>query len=248
MTADNLLDIIAVGFDSKRTQVLIDIQGIQNLYPLSIKIAKAITLSTVKAVFGFQDSTNIGMAFFPSIQAAPSFLYSDKLKKKVPCLIPAAIDQDNFWRMTRDIAEKLDYYKPAQIHSKFLPALNKEGKMSSSLPETAIYTTDKPKDIEKKIKNVFTGGQPTIKDQKEKGANPTICPVFWYEQYFFELDDRRLEEIRHECISGKLLCGEHKMCLISKVKKFLEAFQAKREEAKTKVNDFLYDPNREIFL
>jgi tryptophanyl-tRNA synthetase len=248
MTADNLLDIIAVGFNSKKTQILVDTEGIRELYPLSIKIAKAITLSTVKAVFGFQDSTNIGMAFFPSIQATPSFLYSYKLRKKVPCLIPAAIDQDNFWRMTRDVAEKLDYYKPAQVHSKFLPALNKEGKMSSSSPESAIYTTDKPKEIERKIKNAFTGGQPTIKEQREKGANPNICPVFWYEQYFFEPDDRKLEEIRHDCICGKLLCGEHKLSLIGKIKKFLEDFQAKRDEAKAEVKEFLYDPSREVVL
>ncbi|MGQ9782047.1 MAG: tryptophan--tRNA ligase [Nitrososphaeria archaeon] len=248
MTNDNLLDIIAVGFNAKRTQILIDIQGIHELYPISIKVAKAITFSTVKAVFGFEDSTNIGMAFFPSVQAAPSFLYSEKLRRPVPCLIPAAIDQDNFWRMTRDVADKLGYYKPAQIHSKFLPALNKEGKMSSSLPETAVYTTDKPKDIERKIKNAFTGGQPTVEEQRKKGGNPHICPVFWYEQYFFEKDDRKLEEIRHSCLTGGLLCGEHKINLITKVKNFLADFQKKREEARTMVNEFLYDPNKEVVL
>lgn len=248
MTDDNLLDIIAVGFDARRTQILIDTRGIHELYPISIKVAKAITLSTVKAVFGFEDSTNIGMTFFPSVQAAPSFLYSEKLGRPVPCLIPAAIDQDNFWRMTRDVADKLGYYKPAQVHSKFLPALNKEGKMSSSLPETAVYTTDKPKDVERKIKNAFTGGQPTVEEQRKKGGNPQICPVFWYEQYFFEKDDRRLEEIRQSCLTGRLLCGEHKISLVTKVKDFLEDFQRKREQARTKVNEFLYDPDRQVVL
>jgi len=248
MTDDNLLDIIAVGFDARRTQILIDTRGIHELYPISIKVAKAITLSTVKAVFGFEDSTNIGMTFFPSVQAAPSFLYSEKLGRPVPCLIPAAIDQDNFWRMTRDVADKLGYYKPAQVHSKFLPALNKEGKMSSSLPETAVYTTDKPKDVERKIKNAFTGGQPTVEEQRKKGGNPQICPVFWYEQYFFEKDDRRLEEIRQSCLTGRLLCGEHKISLVIKVKDFLEDFQRKREQARTKVNEFLYDPDRQVVL
>ncbi|MEM3403689.1 MAG: tryptophan--tRNA ligase [Nitrososphaeria archaeon] len=248
MTLDNLLDIIAIGFDPKRTQILIDIKKIQELYPISIRVAKAITYSTVKAVFGFEDSTNIGMIFFPSIQAAPAFLYSEKLRRSVPCLIPAAIDQDNFWRMTRDVAEKLGYYKPAQVHSKFLPALSKGGKMSSSLPETAIYTTDKPKDIERKIKNAFTGGQPTIEEQRKRGANPDICPVFFYEKYFFEKDDIKLNEIEIECRTGKLLCGEHKMCLINKVKEFLLEFQEKREKAKDKVNEFLYDPEKEIAL
>ena len=247
-TMDNMLDIIAVGFNPKKTQILVDTLWIQELYSISIRVAKMINFSTVRAVFGFTESTNIGMIFFPSIQAAPSVLYSDKLKKPVPCLIPAAIDQDNYWRMMRDIAEKLGYYKPAQVHSKFLPSLSKGGKMSSSSPESAIYTTDKPKDIEKKIKNAFTGGQPTVEEQKKKGANPYICPIFWYDNYFFETNDVKLEEIRQDCISGKLLCGEHKMCLISKVKNFLADFQAKREKAKDVVNDFLYDPKREVVL
>ncbi|MEM2180934.1 MAG: tryptophan--tRNA ligase [Nitrososphaeria archaeon] len=248
MTSDNLLDIIAVGFDYKKTQIIIDTKEIKELYTIAIKIAKSITLSTVKAVFGFTDSSNIGMIFFPSIQAAPCFLYSEKIGKPVPCLIPAAIDQDNFWRMTRDVAEKLGYYKPAQIHSKFLPALNKEGKMSSSLPETAIYTTDSPEDVRRKVKNAFTGGQPTIEEQRKKGGNPYICPVYFYEQYFFEKDDKKLEDIRSGCLNGNLLCGEHKNSLISKIITFLEDFQIKREKAKNIVEKYIFDPKREISL
>jgi len=248
MTYDNLLDIIAVGFDCEKTQIIIDTMGIKELYNIAIKIAKSITLSTVKAVFGFTDSTNIGMVFFPSIQAAPCFLYSEKFGKRIPCLIPAAIDQDNFWRMTRDVAEKLGYYKPAQIHSKFLPALNKEGKMSSSLPETAIYTTDSPEDVRRKVKNAFTGGQPTIEEQRKKGGNPFICPVYFYEQYFFEKDDKKLEEIKQDCLSGKLLCGEHKTALIEKIVTFLNDFQAKREKAKNFIEKYLFDPERKVPL
>ncbi len=248
MTSDNLLDIIAVGFDYKKTQIIIDTKEIKELYTIAIKIAKSITLSTVKAVFGFTDSSNIGMIFFPSIQAAPCFLYSEKIGKPVPCLIPAAIDQDNFWRMTRDVAEKLGYYKPAQIHSKFLPALNKEGKMSSSLPETAIYTTDSPEDVRRKVKNAFTGGQPTIEEQRKKGGNPYICPVYFYEQYFFEKDDKKLEDIRNNCLNGNLLCGEHKNSLFLKIVSFLKDFQIKREKAKSIVEKYIFDPKREVFL
>jgi tryptophanyl-tRNA synthetase len=248
MTYDNLLDIVAVGFDPEKTQILIDTKEIKELYKIAIKIAKSITLSTIKAVFGFTDSTNIGMIFFPSIQAAPCFLYSEMLGKRVPCLIPAAIDQDNFWRMTRDVAEKLGYYKPAQIHSKFLPALGKEGKMSSSLPETAIYTTDSPEDVRRKVKNAFTGGQPTVEEQRKKGGNPNICPVYFYEQYFFEKDDKKLEEIRQDCLSGKLLCGEHKNSLATKIIVFLRDFQSRREKAKNLVEQYLFNPQRKVFL
>ena len=141
-TQENILDIIAIGFDPKKTKILIDTKDIKRIYPIALEIAKRITFSTVKAVFGFENSTNIGMIGFPPIQAAPCFLPSIIEGRPTPVLIPAAIDQDPYWRVTRDIAEKMGYPKPAQIHSKFLPGLGMQGKMSSSIPETAIFTTD----------------------------------------------------------------------------------------------------------
>jgi tryptophanyl-tRNA synthetase len=44
----------------------------------------------------------------------------------IPCLIPCAIDQDPYFRMTRDVAPRLRYMKPALLHSKFFPALQGE--------------------------------------------------------------------------------------------------------------------------
>src|SRR6476620_7689270 len=156
-----MIDIIAIGFDPKKTKILVDTKDIKRIYPIALEIAKRITFSTVKAVFGFENSTNIGMIGFPPIQAAPCFLPSIIEKKPTPVLIPAAIDQDPYWRVTRDIAEKLGYPKPAQIHSKFIPGLTSFGKMSSSKPETALFTADDPEILETKIKNTFTGGQQT---------------------------------------------------------------------------------------
>ena len=163
---DNILDVIAVGFDPERTKIITDIRHISALYELAIKVARHVNFSTVKAVFGFEESDNIGIIFFPAIQAVPAFLESYLTGKNVPCLIPAAIDQDPYWRVARDVAPKLGYFKPAQIHSKFLPGLGKEGKMSSSQPETCIFTTDSPEVAAKKIMNAYTGGQATVAEQK----------------------------------------------------------------------------------
>src|SRR3712207_4118430 len=108
-TYENILDIIAIGFNPKKTKIIVNTRHIQHLYPIAIEVAKRITFSTARAVFGFSNSTNIGMIGFPPIQAAPCFLPSVIEGKSVPVLIPAAIDQDPYWRMTRDIAEKMNY-------------------------------------------------------------------------------------------------------------------------------------------
>jgi tryptophanyl-tRNA synthetase len=239
-TYENILDIIAVGFDPRKTKILVDTMHIKHLYPIAVEIAKRITFSTVKAVFGFQNSTNIGMISFPAIQAAPCFLPSKIEGRPTPCLIPAAIDQDPYWRVTRDIAEKMGYYKPAQIHSKFLPGLGTRGKMSSSQPETAIFATDDPELIEKKISNSFTGGQPTVELQRKLGANADICPVFWYLRYMFE-GEKSSDERYVKCKSGGLLCHECKNDLIVAVKPYMAEFQKRREKAKDKVNEFLFE-------
>jgi tryptophanyl-tRNA synthetase len=239
-TYENILDIIAVGFNPYKTKIIIDTKHIQYLYPIATEIAKRITFSTAKAVFGFSSSTNIGMVGFPPIQAAPCFLPSVIENKPTPVLIPAAIDQDPYWRITRDVAERMGYYKPAQIHSKFIPGLGMSGKMSSSKPETALFTTDDPEVIDKKVSAAFTGGQPTITLQRQLGGNALGCPVFWYLRYLFDTE-RQSDERLLKCKSGNLLCGECKSDLSKGSKPFIVEFKKRREKAKDVIADFMLD-------
>ncbi|MHA1753928.1 MAG: tryptophan--tRNA ligase [Candidatus Odinarchaeia archaeon] len=233
---ENIYDIIACGFDPDLTFIFQDSE-FTNFYPLAVKIAKKVTLSTVKAVFGFKNENNIGLIFFPAIQAMPSFLINKQ------CLIPCAIDQDPYWRIQRDVAPKLGFNKTAAIHSKFLPGLEgPAGKMSASKEETAIYLTDSPEDVKKKImKYAFTGGQPTLKEHKEKGGNPEICTVFQWLQTLFEEDDSKIKEREENCKSGNVFCGDCKKYLCEKLSEFLIEHQRKRKEAKSKINLFKYD-------
>lgn len=239
-TYENILDIIAVGFDPERTKIIVNTRHIHHLYPIALEVAKRITFSTARAVFGFSNSTNIGMIGFPPIQAAPCFLPSVIEGKSVPVLIPAAIDQDPYWRMTRDIAEKMNYYKPAQVHSKFVPGLGMLGKMSSSKPETAIFTTDDPEVVDKKVSGAYTGGQATVALQRQFGANALGCPVFWYLRYFFDTE-KQSDERMLRCKSGNLLCGECKSDLSKGAKPFVVEFKKRREQAKNIVDEFMYD-------
>jgi len=239
-TYENILDIIAIGFNPQKTRIIVDTKHIQHLYSLSNEIARRITFSTAKAVFGFSSSTNIGMIGFPAIQAAPCFLPSIIEGKPTPVLIPAAIDQDPYWRITRDVAERMGYYKPAQIHSKFIPGLGMLGKMSSSRPETALFTTDEPEVIDKKVSTAFTGGQATVALQRKLGGNALGCPVFWYLRYFFDTENQSDERLI-KCRSGNLLCGECKSDLARESKSFIIDFKRRREKAKDLVPNFMYD-------
>jgi tryptophanyl-tRNA synthetase len=242
LTYENALDVIACGLNPEKTHIFSDTDHISHLYKLGVKVAKRVTFSTVRAVFGFNNSDNIGSIWHPALQMMVCFLQSEREGKNIPCLIPAAIDQDPYWRITRDIAEKMGYYKPAQIHAKFLPGLAEGGKMSASQPDTAIFTTDEPKTAAKKVMRAFTGGRDTVEEQREKGGRPEVCNVYAYYYFLFEENDAALVERELMCKQGKILCGECKKELASRVVLFLTDFQKKREAAREVLDQFLIKP------
>ncbi len=235
---ENALDLIALGFKPEDTFIIYDSQDIDLLYDITLEVAKHITFSTARSSFGFQDSTNIGWIYWPAIQAAPCFIHKKLTGENVPTLIPAAIDQDPYWRVTRDIAQKLGYYKPAQIHCRFLPGLGAGGKMSASMPETSIFTVDPPDVVKKKIWSAFTGGRGTATEQRKLGADPTVCSIFQYYFYLFEEDTGKLAERERRCRAGETLCGECKKDLADKLNRFLETHRERREKAKDVVKQY----------
>ena len=238
---DNMLDLIALGFDPKKTKFLIDTKNADLMYKEACRVAKKITFSTVKAAFGLTDQSNIGEIFYTSMQAVPAFLPSVLKNKKIPCVITHAVDQDVHFRVTRDILPKIGHYKPASIQCMFLPPLTgSSGKMSASEQSSALYTTDTPEEAAKKIrKYAFSGGQATIEEHRKKGGNPDIDVSYQWLRMMFEPDDKKLEKIYQDYKSGALLTGELKEILIEKVTYFLKEHQKNREKAKKQVNKFL---------
>jgi tryptophanyl-tRNA synthetase len=233
----NILDIIAVGFNPDKTFIFKDTEYIRNMYPLVTAIAKKLNFSQVKATFGLDASSNIGILFYPAIQIVPTMF------EKKRCLIPAAIDQDPYWRLQRDLAESLGFHKAAEIHSKFLPPLaSSDGKMSSSIPESAVYLSDSPKTVEKKImKYAFSGGQATTELQRKLGANLSVDVPYQWLYYLFEEDDDKMQKISNEYSSGKMLTGEIKKILAQKVNELLDEHRKRRETSEKEYSKFLYE-------
>jgi len=236
---ENALDVIALGFDPKKTFMFVDTDYSGTLYPEAIKVAKRLTFSTAKAVFGFQNESNVGEIFFTSMQSVPAFLPSILKKKNVPVLIPHAIDQDPHFRITRDIIPKLGYYKPASIHCTFMPGLKGvDSKMSASIPDSAIFTTDPPEIARRKIMKAFSGGADTLEEHRKHGGNPDVDIACIYLKTLFEPDDKKLAYIISGFRSGSLTSGDVKGILADKVEKFLKGHQKAREAAKKKLDKF----------
>ncbi len=231
---ENAKDIIACGFNPAKTFIFSDLDYISTMYPTVLKIQKAVTYSQAKGIFGFTGESNIGRVAFPAVQAAPSFpacfpVVLGTRGAKMRCLIPQAIDQDPYFRMTRDIAPRLGYKKPALIHSKFFPALQGSHiKMSASSTTTTILVTDTPKQVAKKINtHAFSGGGATVEEQRERGANLAVDIPYQYLRFFLE-DDEELARIGEEYAAGRMLTSDVKRRLITVLNEMLEKQQAAR--------------------
>ncbi|MBI5347599.1 MAG: tryptophan--tRNA ligase [Candidatus Aenigmarchaeota archaeon] len=240
MSYENALDVIALGFDPEKTFIFSDIDYAKTLYREALKVSKKLTFSTAKAVFGFENSSNVGQIFFTSVQSVPAFLPSVKAGKNIPCLIPYAIDQDAHFRVCRDILPKLGFYKPAAIHTRFLPGLKgPESKMSASIKDSVIFTTDSAKDAKKKIMSAFSGGAASLEEHRKKGGDPDVDVACQYLYFMFEEDDEKVKEIFEGYRSGSITSGDVKKMLVDKVTRFLENHQKKRERAKKKLDKFI---------
>ncbi|KAL7529032.1 hypothetical protein ACHAXR_002759 [Thalassiosira sp. AJA248-18] len=248
LTTENAKDIIACDFIPEKTFLFSDLNYVGRMYPNIVRIWKAVTVNQVNGVFGFDGSSNIGKVAFPAIQAAPSFGSSfpnvlgcgTSNAATLACLIPCAIDQDPYFRLTRDIAHKLVprhhplQGKPSLIHSKFFPPLQgAQGKMSSSDSNSAIFLTDTPEEIERKIKvHAFSGGRETKKLQEELGADLDADVSYQWLRFFLE-DDEELARIGREYGSGSgefWSTGKVKAKLVEVLKELVKEHQERRSE------------------
>ncbi|OCF58860.1 tryptophan-tRNA ligase [Kwoniella mangroviensis CBS 10435] len=252
MGQDNIKDIIACGFIPEKTFIFSDLANVGGaFYENVVLMAKTITQSQSRNVFGFTDSDNIGMFHFAAVQATPSFSNSFPqifgARDDIPALIPCAIDQDPYFLLTRDAADKLHYKKPALLHSKFLPALQGAGtKMSASKENTAIFMTDDPKKIAKKIKShAFSGGGATQEEHRSKGGNPDVDIAYQYLS-FFEDSDEKMEKLAKEYRAGTLSTSEMKAACIEKLQEVVAEFQKNRSEVTDEKLAYFQDPTRKI--
>ncbi|KAF2403169.1 tryptophanyl-tRNA synthetase [Trichodelitschia bisporula] len=249
-------DIIAMGFDVKKTFIYSDLKyvgyGGGHMLLNAWEFSKLLPFNQVRGAFGFNESTNIGRIFFPSLQCVAAFgtsyphIWGDDPHSDfrsadtaaIPCLIPCAIDQDPYFRLVRENCNRMGNPSPkaALIHSKFLTALQGPGgKMSASNPNSAIFMDDTPNQIKKKINShAYSGGQETAELQRELGGNPDVDVSYQYLTYFEE-DDEKLADMYAKYKSGELLTGELKKECIRVMQEYVTAFQASRAKVSDEI-------------
>ncbi|XP_053397628.1 tryptophan--tRNA ligase, cytoplasmic-like [Mercenaria mercenaria] len=236
LSRQNAKDIIAFGFDEKKTFIFSNFEYMcPPFYKNICRIEKLVTNGEVMNKFGIGKRDSIGKTSFPAIQAAPSFCSSFPEifcgSKDIACLIPCALDQHIFFQVTREVAPFIIGKKPALIHATFLPALNgAKTKMSASDKNSAIFLTDREHEIEKKIQEV------KVNDRVSSGMGPVYGKrenlesdiSYQLAKFFFE-DEMEWNEIKQDYETRRLSAMELKERLIIVLKKTVRKIQEERE-------------------
>lgn len=226
---------VALGLDPKKTIFYLQSEN-KKVSNLAAVCAQKVTENEFRAIYGSVHPAKVMSAF---IQAGD--ILWPQLGEEIPGIIPVGIDQAPHIRMTRDVARRLKgeykFFLPSALYHKYTSALDGSFKMSKNSSLGKIeFPEEGMKALEKKIMNAVTGGRATAEEQRKKGGRPEKCAVFGYCKNHFIKDDKTLNKMSEECVSGKNLCGECKKKYGALYAiKFFEDFNKKFEEAKKNI-------------
>jgi tryptophanyl-tRNA synthetase len=235
-----LLNYLALGLSPKKLNFYFQTQGpkdkVEDYMNLSKLASAKTTFNEVKAIYG-----DITPAKLTSALTQTADILYPQLENFKTTLTPIGFDQLPHANFTRDIASRMKFTLPCFTFHKLIPGLQGvNSKMSSSKQESYISFDDSEKEVERKIKKyAFSGGQPSLKEHKEKGGNPDIDISFQWLKYLFEPNDKKLNKIETDYKSGKLMTGELKEILITKINTFLKSHRQKKIKARKQLDKII---------
>lgn len=227
-----LKNYAALGLDLDKTDFYFQSEGGNRYHTISKKFARYLTENEVEATYGSTAPNKIASALTQ---------YADILRPQFdepkPTVVPVGIDQDPHIRLTREVARKYrdqEFMKPASVYNKFMHGLQ-GGKMSSSDPKSYIALTESVENAKEKIDQAKTGGQDSLEEHREKGADIEEDMVFELLAFHLIDDDSELDRIRQEYTSGEMLSGELKQIAKNRIEDFLVEHQQRRKEVEDAV-------------
>jgi len=166
-----LVDYLAAGIDPKKSVIYVqsDLRETMELYlylnmhAYMGELAK--TASFKEKARKQPENVNAGLLTYPTLMAADILIHNaDK--------VPVGKDQEQHLEMTRKFARRfnnfygVDYFKEPVAYNfgdalVKIPGLDGSGKMGKS-EGNAIYLSDSPKEIEKKVKKALTDAGPSV--------------------------------------------------------------------------------------
>jgi len=183
-----------------------------------------------------KDLHTYGFLGYPVLQTADIIIYKADM-------VPVGIDQAPHLELSREITRRFNFLygkifpEPQTLLTETPKLLGTDGRKMSKSYNNAIFLSDPPDVIEKKILPMMT--DPARQRRTDKG-NPEICPVYFLHRIYSTPET--ITWVEKGCTTAGIGCIECKKSLIPSIIKRLEPIQNKRQELVKKpdiVNDVL---------
>lgn len=229
-----VMDYLSVGIDPEKCTIYIqsmipEVPELTIYYSNFVTIARLERNPTVKTEIAakrdvFGESVTYGFLGYPVNQAADITAFD-------ATVVPVGEDQLPLIEQCREIVRKFnsvygDVLKEPEAYlsdGKRIKGLDGNEKMGKSLGN-AIYLSDSPEEIYKKVMSAVTDPKRIKKDDK---GNPDVCMVYYYHKLFS--GEEECNGICSECKAGTRGCVACKKQLAENISEYLRPIREKRK-------------------
>jgi tryptophanyl-tRNA synthetase len=230
-TREMVIDWLAMGLDPAKCSIYrqSDIPEIAefNLYLSMITplgwLERNTTYKDQLRELGARLVATYGFLGYPVLQAADILImHSD--------LVPVGEDQLPHLELAREIARRFNHYygnylkEPQAVLSPSPKVLGLDGRKMSKSYDNAIFLSDEPEAIAKKVKMMVTD---PARIRANDPGHPEVCSVFASREIF---NSRETEELSKACRAGEIGCAACKARLTEVITDMLGPFRARRAE------------------
>ncbi|MEJ2683210.1 MAG: tryptophan--tRNA ligase [Candidatus Sulfobium sp.] len=229
---DLLVNFLAAGLDPEKCTIFIQSRILEHA-ELHLLLSMITPLGWLERVPTYKekqqelkerDLATYGFLGYPLLQAADIIIYRASH-------VPVGVDQVPHLEISREIARRFNNFygevfpEPEALLTEFPKVPGVDGRKMSKSYDNAIYLSDTPKEVERKILTMTT--DPARVKRTDIG-NPELSPVFQLHKIFSTKEEQ--ERVAEGCRTAGIGCIDCKKVLIGNVFKVLEPIWAKRAE------------------
>jgi len=230
---DIIINYLSAGLDPERCTIFIQSRVLEHaelhlllsmLTPLGW-LERVPTYKEKREELKDRDLSTYGFLGYPVLQSADILIYRADF-------VPVGIDQLPHLEITREIARRFNFLyqrdvfpEPEGLLTEFPKVPGVDGRKMSKSYGNAIYLSDEPKEVEKKLLTMMT--DPARKRRSDPG-DPELSPVYQLHKVFSSKEE--LEFVSNGCKTAGIGCIECKRILIKNIFTRLEPIWKKRQE------------------
>lgn len=231
-TDDLILNFLAAGLDPDKCTIFLQ-SGIPEHAELHLLLSMITPLGWLERVPTYKekiqelqdrDLSTYGFLGYPLLQTADIIIYRAKY-------VPVGIDQVPHLEISREIARRFNFlYKevfpePEALLTEFPKVVGTDGRKMSKSYDNAIYLSDTPDVVEKKILTMMT--DPARKRRTDTG-DPELSPVHQLHKIFSSKEEQAYTA--DGCRTASIGCIDCKKILVKNVFSVMEPLWARRKE------------------